>query len=111
MVPWAGAFRRLPPLFHPPAMRFTFHSSRFTARNHAHATPASPGRPPYHLRRLQPPGHHRLLPGSPGMPFVFEQPNLDVPEETHLYFDPGDGRLITFFVRPTRENDPTPNPE
>src|SRR5262245_63651839 len=45
------------------------------------------------------------------MPFVFEQPNLDVPEEMHLYFDPGDGRLLTFFVRPTRRNDPMPNPE
>src|SRR5437588_435462 len=31
--------------------------------------------------------------------------------ETHLYFDTGDGRLITFFVRPTRVNDATPNPE
>lgn len=49
--------------------------------------------------------------GVLGMPFVFEQPNLDVPEESHLYFDPGDGRLLTFFCRPTRENDPTPNPE
>ena len=49
--------------------------------------------------------------GVLGMPFIFEQPNLDVPEETHLYFDPGDGRLLTFFVRPTRQNDPTPNPE
>ena len=46
-----------------------------------------------------------------GMPLVFEQPNLDVPDETHLYFDPGDGRLITFFVRPTRANDPEPNPQ
>ncbi len=46
-----------------------------------------------------------------GMPLIFEQPNLDVPDETHLYFDPGDGRLITFFVRPTRVNDPAPNPE
>jgi glyoxalase family protein len=46
-----------------------------------------------------------------GMRFVFEQPNLDVPEENHLYFDPGDGRLITFFVRPTRVNDPAPNPQ
>jgi catechol 2,3-dioxygenase-like lactoylglutathione lyase family enzyme len=46
-----------------------------------------------------------------GMPLVFEQPNLDVPDETHLYFDPGDGRLVTFFVRPTRANDPAPNPE
>lgn len=49
--------------------------------------------------------------GVLGMPLVFEQPNLDVPEETHLYFDPGDGRLITFFVRPSRVNDPAPNPE
>jgi catechol 2,3-dioxygenase-like lactoylglutathione lyase family enzyme len=49
--------------------------------------------------------------GVLGMPFLFEQPNLDVPEEVHLYFDPGDGRLLTYFVRPTRENDPTPNPE
>jgi glyoxalase family protein len=49
--------------------------------------------------------------GVLGMPLIFEQPNLDVPEETHLYFDTGDGRLITFFVRPTRQNDPTPNPE
>ena len=49
--------------------------------------------------------------GVLGMPLVFEQPNLDVPDELHLYFDPGDGRLITFFVRPTRTNDPTPNPQ
>jgi glyoxalase family protein len=45
------------------------------------------------------------------MPLLFEQPNLDVPEETHLYFDPGDGRLITFFVREGRKTDPTPTPE
>jgi catechol 2,3-dioxygenase-like lactoylglutathione lyase family enzyme len=49
--------------------------------------------------------------GVLGMPLVFEQPNLDVPEENHLYFDAGDGRLITFFVRPTRVNDSAPNPE
>jgi glyoxalase family protein len=49
--------------------------------------------------------------GVLGMPFVFEQPNLDVPEEVHLYFDPGDGRLITFFVRTNRPTDPTPVPE
>lgn len=35
--------------------------------------------------------------GVLGMPFVFEQPNLDQPEVAHLYFDPGDGRLITIF--------------
>ena len=49
--------------------------------------------------------------GVLGMPLVFEQPNLDVPDENHLYFDAGDGRLITFFVRPTRTNDPAPNPQ
>jgi catechol 2,3-dioxygenase-like lactoylglutathione lyase family enzyme len=49
--------------------------------------------------------------GVLGMPLVFSQPNLDVPQEEHLYFDPGDGRLLTFFVRPSRVNDPTPNPE
>lgn len=49
--------------------------------------------------------------GLLGMPLIFEQPNLDVPEETHLYFDPGDGRLLTFFVRPTRTDDPMPNPQ
>jgi len=49
--------------------------------------------------------------GVLGMPLIFTQPNLDVAEEEHLYFDPGDGRLLTFFVRPTRTLDPTPNPE
>ena len=41
--------------------------------------------------------------GLLGMPFVFEQPNLDNPLESHLYFDPGDGRLITVFTREDRE--------
>jgi glyoxalase family protein len=49
--------------------------------------------------------------GVLGMPLVFEQPNLDVPAELHLYFDPGDGRLLTYFVRPSRQLDPAPNPE
>ena len=49
--------------------------------------------------------------GVLGMPLVFEQPNLDVPEEVHLYFDAGDGCLITFFVRTNRATDPTPVPE
>ena len=48
--------------------------------------------------------------GVLGMPFVFEQPNLDVPEESHLYFDPGDGRLITVFTKESRKPDPTPTP-
>lgn len=49
--------------------------------------------------------------GVMGMPFVFEQPNLDVPEENHLYFDPGDGRLITVFTDERRAVDATRNPE
>ena len=49
--------------------------------------------------------------GILGMRMVLDQPNLDVPGEEHLYFDPGDGRLLTYFVRPTRENDQAPNPE
>lgn len=49
--------------------------------------------------------------GVLGMPFVFEQPNLDVPEQNHLYFDPGDGRLITVFTNENYPIDATPNPE
>jgi catechol 2,3-dioxygenase-like lactoylglutathione lyase family enzyme len=48
--------------------------------------------------------------GVLGMPFVFEQPNLDDPEQNHLYFDPGDGRLITIFTEETRQADSAPNP-
>jgi len=44
--------------------------------------------------------------GVLGMPFVFEQPNLDNPGESHLYFDPGDGRLITIFTDEERTPDP-----
>ena len=40
------------------------------------------------------------------MPFVFEQPNLDNANESHLYFDPGDGRLITAFTDEERQPDP-----
>ena len=40
--------------------------------------------------------------GLLGMPFVFEQPNLDNEKESHLYFDPGDGRLITVFTNEDR---------
>jgi catechol 2,3-dioxygenase-like lactoylglutathione lyase family enzyme len=46
--------------------------------------------------------------GVLGMPFVFEQPNLDLKTESHLYFDPGDGRLITVFSDETRAPDSTP---
>jgi glyoxalase family protein len=43
--------------------------------------------------------------GLLGMPFVFEQPNLDDAAESHLYFDPGDGRLITIFCKEDRKVD------
>jgi catechol 2,3-dioxygenase-like lactoylglutathione lyase family enzyme len=48
--------------------------------------------------------------GVLGMPFVFEQPNLDNASESHLYFDPGDGRLITIFTDEGRVPDPERTP-
>jgi catechol 2,3-dioxygenase-like lactoylglutathione lyase family enzyme len=48
--------------------------------------------------------------GVLGMPFVFEQPNLDNALESHLYFDPGDGRLITVFTHEDRVPDPRRTP-
>jgi hypothetical protein len=44
------------------------------------------------------------------MPFVFEQPNLDNEGESHLYFDPGDGRLITVFTDEGRTSTPDRTP-
>ena len=48
--------------------------------------------------------------GVLGMPFVFEQPNLDNASESHRYFDPGDGRLITVFTNEERKADPQRTP-
>jgi catechol 2,3-dioxygenase-like lactoylglutathione lyase family enzyme len=75
------------------------------------------------FRKLQSQGvHHITLVGADrqtsidfwegilGMPFVFEQPNLDKASESHLYFDPGDGRLITVFTDERRKPDPRRTP-
>lgn len=75
------------------------------------------------MRKLQVQGvHHITLTGADrqtsidfwegvlGMPFVFDQPNLDNPNEGHLYFDPGDGRLITVFTNEERKPDPRRTP-
>jgi catechol 2,3-dioxygenase-like lactoylglutathione lyase family enzyme len=43
-----------------------------------------------------------------GMPLVLRQPNLDDPDSTHLFFDTGDGRILTFFVNDERESDSRP---
>src|SRR5918998_5595065 len=72
------------------------------------------------LRKVQSQGvHHITLVGADrqtsidfwegmlGMPFIFEQPNLDNAAESHLYFDPGDGRLITIFTNELRTPDPS----
>jgi catechol 2,3-dioxygenase-like lactoylglutathione lyase family enzyme len=69
------------------------------------------------VKKIQVQGvHHITLVGSTrqsaidfwsgvlGMPFVLEQPNLGKPDENHLYFDPGDGRLITVFTNESRED-------
>ena len=76
------------------------------------------------MRKIQSQGvHHITLVGADrqtsidfwdgvlGMPFVFEQPNLDNPNEGHLYFDPGDGRLITIFTDETRTTKMTRLPQ
>ena len=39
-----------------------------------------------------------------GMTLVMRQPNLDAPEVTHLFFDSGDGRIVTFFVEEGRDS-------
>ncbi|MBL0373484.1 VOC family protein [Rhizobium sp. KVB221] len=75
------------------------------------------------MRKLQTQGvHHITIVGADrqtsidfwegilGMPFVFEQPNLDKASESHLYFDPGDGRLITIFTDESRKPDPKRTP-
>lgn len=46
-----------------------------------------------------------------GLPLVLSQPNLDRNHLTHLYFDTGDGRLLTFFVHEDRETTDLPDPE
>ncbi|GAA0197093.1 VOC family protein [Haladaptatus pallidirubidus] len=38
------------------------------------------------------------------MSFVLKQPNLDAPNVTHLFFDTGDGQMLTFFVEEGRES-------
>jgi catechol 2,3-dioxygenase-like lactoylglutathione lyase family enzyme len=43
-----------------------------------------------------------------GMPLVLRQPNLDAPDVTHLFFDAGDGRIVTFFVSDDRDSDDQP---
>ena len=39
-----------------------------------------------------------------GMPLVLRQPNLDDPDQTHLFFDTGDGTILTFFVSDDRQS-------
>lgn len=48
--------------------------------------------------------------GLLGMPFIFEQPNLGKPDENHLYFEPGDGRLLTVFTDESRQDAGRPAP-
>ena len=46
-----------------------------------------------------------------GMPLVLSQPNLDRSELTHLYFETGDGRLLTAFVSEDRDSTDLPDPD
>jgi len=45
-----------------------------------------------------------------GMSLVLRQPNLDDPSQTHLFFDTGDGTILTFFVSEERDADRRPQP-
>ena len=75
------------------------------------------------MKKIQVQGvHHTTIVGSTkrsaidfwsgvlGMPFVLEQPNLGKPDENHLYFDPGDGRLLTVFTNESRDDARRPAP-
>ena len=75
------------------------------------------------MKKIQVQGvHHTTIVGSTrqsaidfwegvlGMPFVLEQPNLGKPDENHLYFDPGDGRLLTVFTHQERQDARRPAP-
>jgi len=75
------------------------------------------------VKKIQVQGvHHTTIVGSTrqsaidfwegvlGMPFVLEQPNLGKPDENHLYFDPGDGRLLTVFTNEERQDARRPAP-
>ena len=75
------------------------------------------------MKKIQVQGvHHTTIVGSTrqsaidfwegvlGMPFVLEQPNLGKPDENHLYFDPGDGRLLTVFTNEERKDARRPAP-
>jgi catechol 2,3-dioxygenase-like lactoylglutathione lyase family enzyme len=75
------------------------------------------------MKKLQVQGvHHITIVGSTrqsavdfwqgllGMPFVLEQPNLGKADESHLYFDPGDGRLLTVFTNESSEDAGRPAP-
>ncbi len=75
------------------------------------------------MKKIQVQGvHHTTIVGSTkqsaidfwegvlGMPFVLEQPNLGKSDENHLYFDPGDGRLLTVFTNEERADARRPAP-
>jgi catechol 2,3-dioxygenase-like lactoylglutathione lyase family enzyme len=84
--------------------------------------PSSPP-PERAVKKIQVQGvHHTTIVGSSrrsaidfwegvlGMPFVLEQPNLGKADESHLYFDPGDGRLLTVFTNESRTDAGRPAP-
>src|SRR5215467_11862 len=77
-------------------------SCRGAPCSEANGSPGSSSTERLKMRKLQTQGvHHITIVGADrrtsidfwegvlGMPFVFEQPNLDNASESHLYFDPG----------------------
>src|SRR6476469_253062 len=75
------------------------------------------------MRKLQSQGvHHITIVGADrqasidfweavlGMPLIFVPHNLANADESHLYLDTGDGRLITIFTKEDRVPDPARTP-
>ena len=70
----------------------------------------SAGRASYHLCRRQPANLDRLLGRRARHAVRIRAAKPRRSEQNHLYFDPGDGRLITVFTSESWQPDARPNP-
>jgi glyoxalase family protein len=75
------------------------------AKGGDNAQDPEPGRAPHHAGRRRPADLHRLLGGAARDAVRLRAAESDDDSESHLYFDPGDGRLITVFTREDRRPD------
>ncbi len=117
--PLEGTRRALPRLRRPGRRRTRLRRRRcgVTTMSEESTNPVTPEPPDSPSRRrvltTSPSGeqrgrHRRVLPRPPRNALVLRQPNLDDPSQTHLFFDTGDGRILTFFVSDDRPQSPRP---